>query len=61
MDEKCVVPFEQSVIVISGATCSVKTCFTHKLLCNLVQTFTYPQPKSVLFCCAIYQSMYDKV
>lgn len=55
------IPFQQGVIVISGATRSGKTYFTHKLLCNLDKTFTKPHPNYILFCYGIYQPLYDQI
>ena len=61
MNSLCCVPFKQGVLVLSGATRSGKTYFTHKLLCSLEQTFISPAPKDILFCYAIYQPLYDKL
>jgi hypothetical protein len=61
MSHACEIPFQQGVIVISGATRCGKTHFTHKLLCNLENTFVQPHPQVVLFCYAVYQPLYDKM
>jgi hypothetical protein len=61
MESSCVIPFEQGVIVISGATRSGKTFFTHKILCSLSSVFHPPHPQAILFCYAIYQPLYDQI
>ena len=55
------IPFQQGVIVVSGATRSGKTHFVYKLLSNIDKTFSSPHPQAVLFCYAVYQSLYDKI
>ena len=55
------IPFQQGVIVVSGATRSGKTHFVYKLLSNIDKTFSSPHPQAVIFCYAVYQSLYDKI
>jgi hypothetical protein len=61
MANTCSVPFQQGVIVLSGATRSGKTYFAHKLLANLPTVFAAPHPINILFCYAVYQPLYDKI
>ena len=61
MSTSSAITFQQGVILISGATRSGKTYFTHKLLCNLDTCFTKPYPQSILFCYGIYQPLFRQI